>query len=98
METRIERPLATALADALRDAREMLVRRWLDRIPDRVAIPPNRIFPTEELLDHVPILIDGIADYLEDPADEITADVPVIGKAIELGALRHAQGFGRTRS
>ncbi|NUR36358.1 MAG: hypothetical protein HOQ30_20380 [Gemmatimonadaceae bacterium] len=51
------------------------------------------MFPTEELLDHVPLLIDGIADYLEDPAAEVSADTPVIGKARELGALRHAQGF-----
>jgi signal transduction histidine kinase len=87
-------PVAAILADHLREGREGLVRRWLDRIQDRVAIPPNRIFPTEELLNHVPLLIDGIADYLEDPADEITADVPVIAKAVELGVLRHGQGFG----
>jgi signal transduction histidine kinase len=37
--------------------------------------------------------MEGIADYIEDPAREITADVPVVAKAMELGALRHAQGF-----
>jgi hypothetical protein len=40
----------------------------------------------EALLDHVPILMDGIADYLEDPSSEITAEMPVIGKAIERDA------------
>src|SRR5687768_16341472 len=84
---------AAVLAAALREAREELVRRWLDRIIARVAINPNRIFPSEELLNHVPILIDGIANYLEHPEQELGAQAPVIAKVMELGALRHAQGF-----
>lgn len=94
MDIAINCRLAASLADRMRDAREELTRRWLDRIVARVTIDPNRVFPTDELLDHIPILVDGVAAYLEDPADEITADVPVIAKAIELGALRHSQGFG----
>lgn len=86
-------PLAGDLADCIRAAREDLVRRWLDRIVDRVSIEPNRVFPSEALLDHVPILIDGIASYLEEPSDEISVDMPVIAKAMELGELRHQQGF-----
>jgi signal transduction histidine kinase len=52
-----------------------------------------QVFPTNELLDHVPLLIDGIADYLEHPAADVSSDVPVVAKAMELGALRHDQGF-----
>jgi len=85
--------LAGALADEIRANREELTRRWLDRIAARVELDPNRIFPTDELLDHVPILMDRIADYLEDPSEEIAADAPVAGKAIELGELRWLQGF-----
>ncbi|HSU16352.1 sensor histidine kinase [Longimicrobium sp.] len=85
--------LATALADRVRGAREELTRRWLERIAARVEIHPNRVFPTNELLDHVPLLMDRIADYLENASDEITADAPVTGKAIELGELRWSQGF-----
>jgi signal transduction histidine kinase len=77
----------------MRSAREDLTRRWLDRIVARVNMAPDRIFPTDALLDHVPLLMDGIADYLEDPANEITTDVPVVAKAMELGELRHTQGF-----
>src|SRR4051794_19931585 len=54
--------LAGALANRIRDAREELTRRWLDRIAARVEIDPNRVFPTDELLDHVPLLMDRIAD------------------------------------
>ena len=86
-------PLAGVLAARLRDQQDALTLRWLERISARVALDPNRIFPTNELLDHVPLLIVGIASYLEDPALPVSADVPVIAKAMELGALRHAQGF-----
>jgi signal transduction histidine kinase len=86
-------PLASALAARLRAARADVTRRWLERISSRVTLEANRVFPTEQLLDHVPILIDGIASYIEDPAQEVSTDVPVIAKAMELGELRHAQGF-----
>ncbi|HEU0053324.1 MAG TPA: sensor histidine kinase [Longimicrobium sp.] len=85
--------LAGALAREIRGAREELTRRWLERIAARVELDPNRVFPTNELLDHVPLLMDRIADYLENPADEIAADAPVTAKAIELGELRWSQGF-----
>lgn len=94
MESIVNCELAVGLATRIRAAREDLTRRWLDRIAARVAIDPNRIFPTDELLNHVPLLMDGIAAYLEDSADEISADMPVIDKAIELGELRFSQGFG----
>lgn len=86
-------PLAGMLAQRLRAEQEPLTRRWLERIQARVALHPNRIFPTEELLDHIPLLIVGIAGYLENPAQPVSADMPVIAKAMELGGLRHAQGF-----
>jgi len=88
-----ECPLATALAERLRQSRHDLVMHWLERISQRVQVDPNRIFPTADLLDHVPLLLEGIADYLENPAEEISTDMPVVGKAMELGALRHRQGF-----
>jgi signal transduction histidine kinase len=86
-------PLAGELAKRLRENKDSLTRRWLERISARVAIHPNRIFPSEDLLDHVPLLIEGIASYLEHPAQPVSADTPVIAKAMELGALRHTQGF-----
>jgi signal transduction histidine kinase len=86
-------PLAAILTERLRAAREELTARWLERISSRVSIDPNRVFPTADLLDHVPLLIDGIAAYIEDPADEIAADIPVIAKARELGEMRYGQGF-----
>ena len=86
-------PLATELAQRIRAERVALTTHWLERIAARVAIDSNRVFPSEELLDHMPILLEGIADYLEDASDEISAAVPVIAKAMELGSLRLHQGF-----
>jgi signal transduction histidine kinase len=88
-----ECPLADVLADRLRVAKRELAMRWLERIADRVSLDANQIFPTNELLDHVPLLIEGIADYLESPVNEVSIDIPVVAKARELGALRHSQGF-----
>lgn len=85
--------IAAKLASRLRDAREDLTRQWLERINDRVTLTPDKIFPSDELLDHVPLLIDGIASYIETPTAEVAADAPVVAKAMELGALRHKQGF-----
>ena len=85
--------LSSAIAQRLRDAKSELVRRWLDRITARVTTNPAHIFPTEELLNHVPLLIDGIADYVAGTTDNPEFDSAVSGKARELGALRHAQGF-----
>jgi signal transduction histidine kinase len=88
-----ECPLADVLAERLRESRRELSARWLDRIAARVSIDANKVFPSNELLDHVPLLIQGVADYLQNPINEVSADMPVVAKAMELGALRHAQGF-----
>ena len=85
--------LARVLAERMRESRDDLTLRWLDRIGARVRLDPNRIFPTDALLDHVPLLIHGIADYIENPGNAILSDIPVVAKAMELGELRFAQGF-----
>jgi signal transduction histidine kinase len=41
----------------------------------------------------VPLLIGGIADFIEDPARTVAADSEVIKHAMDLGQLRHQQGF-----
>jgi signal transduction histidine kinase len=85
--------LSAELASRLRGAKEELVKRWLERISARVAISSKRVFPTEDILNHVPLLIEGIAGYLERPDNDLDSEAPVVAKAMELGALRHEQGF-----
>lgn len=85
--------LARRLAAELRAVKRDLVQRWLERIEARVALDANEVFPTESLLNHVPLLIDGIAAYLENEETSLAADNAVAAKAMELGELRHEQGF-----
>lgn len=85
--------LAATLSHRLSSARKDIVAQWLDRISERVALSTNRVFPTDDLLNHVPLLVDGIAGYLGRPERDIDAKAPVVAKAMELGALRHTQGF-----
>src|SRR5688500_748816 len=93
MDTTTDCPLAVTIAAQLREQRDALTGRWLIRIADRVALTPNRIFPTDDLIDHVPLLLLGLADHIQAPARPVLAATPVIAKAMELGALRHSQGF-----
>ena len=86
-------PMAAVLATRLRVSKRELTEQWLSRIAARVSLDKNRLFPTDDLLDHVPLLIEGVADYVENPASEIGVDMPVVAKAMELGQLRHKQGF-----
>jgi signal transduction histidine kinase len=85
--------LAATLSERVSSARKDLVARWLERISERVAISTKRVFPTNDLLNHIPLLVDGIAGYVRRPEREIDSKAPVVAKAMELGALRHAQGF-----
>jgi signal transduction histidine kinase len=93
MENTQSCPLAAELAARMRDARDELTKRWLERIAARVRLEPEHVFEASDLVDHVPLLVVGIADYIEDPMEEITADLPVLEKAMEIGELRFAQGF-----
>jgi signal transduction histidine kinase len=85
--------LAARLAEDLGRSRIQLTALWLERISARVRLDPNRVLPTDALLDHMPLILDGIAAHLEDPAQVVAADTEVITHARKLGALRHEQGF-----
>jgi signal transduction histidine kinase len=88
--------LAVDIAASIRESRIELTELWMERITARAraAHAGDAIAsPSDELLDHLPVLLDGIAAFLEDPTDLITVDVPVIAEAIELGELRLNQGF-----
>src|SRR5438552_1485787 len=89
----VDCPLARILAERLRTSKHELTEQWLTRIASRVSLDPKHVFPTEDLLDHVPLLIDGVADYIQNPAAEVGIHMPVVAKAMELGELRHQQGF-----
>ena len=66
--------------------------RWLERLRDLLAVDANDVFPTDQLLDHSPALIQEVAVYIRAPeAEAVAANTSIIAKAQELGTLRHAQ-------
>jgi signal transduction histidine kinase len=72
--------------------RHALAARWLRRLNELLTVDTNDVFPSEQLLDHIPTLIGEIALYLRAPdEEEIAANTVVIEKARELGTLRHKQ-------
>jgi signal transduction histidine kinase len=72
--------------------RHALAGRWLRRLNELLTVGANDVFPSEQLLDHIPTLIGEVAAYLRAPAEEeIAANTVVIEKARELGRLRHEQ-------
>jgi signal transduction histidine kinase len=85
--------LSELVASRLCEARDELTERWLQRIVDRVSVPPGRVFPTDDLLDHMPLLIEGIAHHVRDPSQPVSGNGGVFDRARELGALRYEQGF-----
>jgi signal transduction histidine kinase len=69
-----------------------LSARWLVRLQEIVTVAANEVFASDQLLDHIPSLVEEIAAYLNAPTDnEIAANAAVMEKARELGVLRHEQ-------
>lgn len=65
---------------------------WFTRLNELLPVDATDVFPSEQILDHIPSLIQDIARYLAAPDDEeIAANTTVIEKARELGVLRHRQ-------
>jgi signal transduction histidine kinase len=83
---------ADVMAQRMTAERLVLASRWLGRLRELLTVTANEVFPSEQLLDHVPSLVDEIAAYLAAPSDhEIAANAAVMDKARELGMLRHQQ-------
>ncbi len=69
-----------------------LAMLWLERLDRLLDVQKRDVFPTHQLLDHIPALLKEIAAYLRAPADqEIAANTVVMAKAAELGLLRFDQ-------
>lgn len=83
---------AVALAEHIEAAQRDISRRWLARLTELLPVDVRDVFPSDQLLDHIPAIVDQIAAYLRAPGDEeFAANTTVITKAQELGRLRHGQ-------
>ncbi len=83
---------ACAIADQIEAGQRNISRQWLARLTELLPVDVRDVFPSDQLLDHIPIIIEQIATYLRAPDDEeFAANTTVISKAQELGLLRHGQ-------
>jgi signal transduction histidine kinase len=66
--------------------------RWLSRLRELLSVEANEVFPSDQLLDHIPVIVQEVAEYLRAPeAEAVVANTVITAKAQELGELRHAQ-------
>ena len=83
---------AAVIGQRIAAERLALSTRWLARLRELLTVAANEVFPSQHLLDHIPLLVDQIARYLTAPeSEEIAANAAVMDKARELGLLRHQQ-------
>ena len=83
---------ASVIAARIASERLTLAARWLERLREMLTVAANDVFPSDQLLDHIPSLVQEISGYLAAPkAEEIAANAAVMEKARELGQLRHKQ-------
>ena len=83
---------AAVISQRMAGQRVAIAASWLGRLRELLTVTANEVFPSDQLLDHIPSLVDEIAGYLAAPADEaIAANAAVMDKARELGLLRHTQ-------
>lgn len=81
-----------SIAARLHASQRELASRWLEALTEILPVEKRDVFPTAQLLDHIPELIAEIAQFLRAPRDEaIAANTAVMTKAAELGALRYEQ-------
>lgn len=80
------------IAERIRAEHVPISVRWLERLRGLLTVEANEVFPTEQLLDHIPVLIQDVGDYIRSPeAEAVAANTSITAKARELGQLRHAQ-------
>lgn len=83
---------ADILADRIQEETDGLASRWLDELTRILPVEARDVFPGRELLDHIPGLLHEVGGFLRGPeVEEIGANTTVIGKARELGLMRHRQ-------
>lgn len=81
-----------SIAARLHASQRELASRWLEQLTQILPVDKRDVFPTAQLLDHIPELIAEIAQFLRAPRDEaIAANTAVMTKAAELGSLRYDQ-------
>lgn len=84
------------IARKIQQENKKITACWLKALQDTLKIEASDVFPSEELLDCVSVLLDGIACVVgnEKKIKKFEEGEEIHNKAKELGKLRQSQGFG----
>jgi signal transduction histidine kinase len=90
--TELSSDFGSVIAARIRSSHQEIAERWLDRLKSLLPVGADEIFPSDQMLDHIPALIREIADYVgAESTDTVAANTAIQSKAHELGELRFAQ-------
>jgi signal transduction histidine kinase len=92
VKTNEARALEMYLGTGLYSRSTELTRLWLDRLRPRLEVHPNRIFPSEALLNHIPDVLKRISEYLISGGG-VLAENAVREELAKLARLRREQGY-----
>lgn len=79
-------------ADRLEARREELTAAWLEALARRLHIRPRRVFPSDQLLNHIPDVLAGLAENLRQGSATLP-DASLSADIAELTRMRLEQGF-----
>lgn len=83
---------ARQVAEVLEAEAKDLARAWLDGLRERLPLEPERIFPDNTLLNHVPLVIRQVAVCVVDGVS-VLDDALVAEDLDRIAALRRTQGY-----
>lgn len=84
-------PLFDRLAREMRSRADDLTDRWLEALGKRLGVRPRRLLPTQELRDHIPIVLSSAAQYLVLPTSQLPNQAVDVLRT--LAQLRREQGY-----
>jgi signal transduction histidine kinase len=88
----VEASYCEYVGNALQSSRRDLSARWLERLMALLPVNATAIFSSDDLLDHIPLLLEEVGKYVAAPQRaDIAANTMVTEHARELGRLRHRQ-------
>lgn len=81
------------LGARLAHRRVALAQDWVRVLSDRLPVEARDVFPSDDLLNHIPDILGRIAEFVADPEVELL-EAMVIDDLARLAELRRSQGFG----
>jgi signal transduction histidine kinase len=88
-----EPDFARFLGDRIAARKEALAGRWVEILEGQLRADARDIFPSDDLLNHIPEILNRIAEFVADP-DAALLEALVVEDLARLAELRRRQGFG----